>query len=263
MSGGPFYKDHWITIEDERFDRYQRMFEWNPNSAIYYEAADIQAGHDVADFGCGPGHTAVEMANWVGSNGHVHALDINTGFVAQARENAIKASVDDRVIVHQSDGTELPLPNSSIDRVTTRNSLIYVDDPMVTMAEFIRVLRPGGKVHSIEGDWPMMVVEPVATKDWELLVSAAICACRTPDIGRKLPGLMARSGFHDIEVQVITNPDRAGRLLHMIENMAGYARHSGEIAEAEIDSILSTLDQALRDRTYLVLAPQFVVTGSC
>jgi hypothetical protein len=35
------------------------------------------------------------------------------------------------------------------------------------------------------------------------------------------------------------------------------------MAEAEIDLILSTLDQALTNKTYLVLAPQFVVTGSC
>jgi ubiquinone/menaquinone biosynthesis C-methylase UbiE len=263
MPDNPFYKDHWIAIDDERLDRYQRMFEWNPGSAILYEAADIQAGHSVADFGCGPGHTAVEIADWVGSEGHVHALDINTAFVAQTRENAIKAGVDDRVTAHQSDGAELPLPDSSVDRVTTRNTLIYVDDPMVTIGEFKRFLRPKGKMHAIEGDWPMMVVEPVPTKTWGALVSAAAHACRTPEIGRKLTGLLARSGFHDIDVQVITRPDTVGRLLPVIKNMAGYARDSGEMAQEEIDLILSTLDEALTNKTYLVLAPQFVVTGSC
>lgn len=258
----PFHKDHWVTIDDERFDRYQRMFEWNPGSAVLYEAADIRTGHIVADFGCGPGHTAVEIADWVGPDGHVHALDINTAFIALARENATKAGVDDRVTAHRSDGPELPLRDSSLDRVTTRNTLIYVEDPLVTLGEFKRVLRPGGKVHAIEGDWPMMVAEPVPTKAWGALVSAAAYACQTPEIGRKLPGLLARSGFHDIDVQVVTRPDTVGRLLPMIENMAGYALEGREMAEAEIDEILATLDQALRDKTYLALAPQFVVTGS-
>ena len=82
-----------------------------------------------------------------------------------------------------------------------------------------------------------------------------------PEIGRKLTGLLARSGFRDIEVQVITQPDMEGRLLPMIKNMAGYARDGGDMANEEIDGILSTLDQALTEKTYLVLAPQFVVTG--
>ena len=117
MAGNPFYKDHWINIDRDRLDRYERMFQWSPASAALYEPADVRPGHIVADFGSGPGHTAIEIAKWVGRNGHVHALDINSEFVFQ-----------------------------------TRNTLIYVDDPECTLREFHRVLRIGGKVHAIEGD---------------------------------------------------------------------------------------------------------------
>jgi len=55
----------------------------------------------------------------------------------------------------------LPLPDESLDRLTTRNTIIYVDDPERTIREFRRVLRASGRVHAIEGDWPMMVIEPV------------------------------------------------------------------------------------------------------
>lgn len=212
MPDEPLYKDHWIRIDDERLDRYQRMFEWSPESAVFYDAADIGAGHLVAEFGCGPGHTAVEIAHWVGSEGHVHALDINPAFVAKARDNAVAAGLGDRITAHQSDGSVLPLADRSLDRVTTRNTLIYVDDPTATMREFKRILRRGGKVHAIEGDWPMMVVEPIPTPTWQAFVSAASHACRTPMIGRKLTGILARSGFHDVEIQVITRPDTTGRL---------------------------------------------------
>lgn len=258
-----FYKEHWTSIDAERLERYQRMFEWNPASQDLYEAAAIHPGHIVADFGCGPGHTAIEIARWVGPKGHVHAVDINTAFIAQTRENAIKANLADRITAHRSDGSDLPLPDSSLDRVTTRNTLIYVENPNATISEFKRVLRPGGKLHAIEGDWPMMVAEPIPTRTWQALVSAASHACRTPEIGRKLTGLLARAGFDDIDVQVITRPDTSGRLLPMITNMAGYARDAGQMAKADIDSVLAMLDQALGDKTYLALAPQFVVTGSC
>jgi len=259
LANEPFYKDHWIKIDQDRLDRYDRMFQWNPASLSLYEPADIRPGHVVADFGCGPGHTAIEIAKWVGSGGHVHALDINSEFVTQSRKNANAAGVGDRVTAHQCDGSVLPLPDESLDRLTTRNTIIYVDDPERTIREFRRVLRAGGRVHAIEGDWPMMVIEPVPSKDWAALVNAASHACRTPDIGRKLYGLMGRAGFSNISVQVITRPDTDGRLLPMIKNMAEYARSSGKINHADVETILSTIEQAISQESYLALAPQFVV----
>jgi len=238
------------------------MFQWSPASSVLYEPADIGPGHIVGDFGSGPGHTAIEIARWVGVDGHVHALDINSDFVSQTRDNANAAGVGDRVTAHQCDGSALPLPDESLDRLTTRNTIIYVDDAQTTIREFWRVLRTDGKVHAIEGDWPMMIVEPVPAKNWASLVDAASHACRTPDIGRKLYGLMASAGFSEIDVQVVTRPDTDGRLLPMIKNMAGYAQNSGKMSDAEIAEILTTIDQAISEASYLALAPQFVVTAT-
>ena len=108
----------------------------------------------------------------------------------------------------------------------------------------------------------MMVVEPVSSKDWANLVDAASHACRTPDIGRKLYGLMGLAGFTDMDVQVVTRPDTDGRLLPMIKNMVGYARGSGKMSDVDIDKIFSTIEQAISDGSYLALAPQFIVTAT-
>jgi len=93
VAGNPFYKDHWINIDRDRLDRYERMFQWNPASSALYEPADIRPGHIVADFGCGPGYTAIEIAKWVGPSGHVHAMDINPDFASRTRKNANTAGV--------------------------------------------------------------------------------------------------------------------------------------------------------------------------
>jgi len=60
--------------------------------------------------------------------------------------------------------------------MTDRNTLIYVDDALATLSEFKRVLKPGGVAHAIEGDWPMMVVEPVPTHDWAQMVDAVVAS---------------------------------------------------------------------------------------
>ena len=97
MQWSTFYKNHWINIDQDSLDRYQRMFQWNPASSALYAPADIRVGQIVADFGCGPGYTAIEIAKCVGTAGHVHALDINSDFTSQTRKNANAAGVGNRV----------------------------------------------------------------------------------------------------------------------------------------------------------------------
>ena len=48
----------------------------------------------------------------------------------------------------------------------------------------------------------------------------------------------------------------------MIKNMAGYARTSEKIKHADIDKVLTTIEQAVMEGSYLGLAPQFVVTAT-
>lgn len=261
MTDSSFYKDRWVNIDRDKLNNYLRMFEWNPGSSVFYEAADIQEGQAVGELGSGPGHTAVEIARWVGAKGSVHTFDINEEFIAQAKVNAKNAGFGDRISAHHCDGSTLPLADACLDRFTARNTLIYVDDVEETLREFKRVLKPGGIAHAIDGDWPMMVVEPLPTDDWAAIVDAASHACRTPDIGRKLYGLFVKAGFRDVNVQLLTRPDTDGRLLGMVRNMASYARASGKLSDAVIDKIVASVDDAVSENTYLALAPQFVVTA--
>jgi ubiquinone/menaquinone biosynthesis C-methylase UbiE len=262
LASSAYYRDHWLQIEPDRLERYESMFQWNPASANLFEPADVQAGHVVGDFGCGPGHMAVELAGWVGAAGHVHAFDINAEFVSRARERAAAAGLGERITVHLLAGAELPLPAASLDRMLARNTLVYVDDPQVTLAEFRRVVRPGGKAHMIEGDWGLTFVEPIPPEEWQALVAAASHAFRTPLVGRKLPGLARRSGFAGVALKVIANPDSGGRLLGMVRNLAGYAREGGRLDPARIDAVLEIAETAARNGDFLALTPQFVVTAT-
>ena len=143
----------------------------------------------VAELGCGPDHTAVELANWVGEAGHVHALDINERFLELARANAVPGGVAVRISTHLCDGGQLPLATESLDCLATRNALIYIEEPAQTIEECRRVLKAGGVFPATEGDWPMMLVEPLAVSQWLEVITAAGDGCRTPDIGRRLYGL--------------------------------------------------------------------------
>jgi hypothetical protein len=60
---------------------------------------------------------------------------------------------------------------------------------------------------------------------------------------------------------VIANVDASGRLLGMVRNMAKYAAESGTLERTAIDEVVAQLEQALTDERYLVVSPQFLVTG--
>jgi len=261
MTDEPFYKAHWRDIEPDRMAAYKGGFSWDDAADALYATADISEGQIVSDFGCGPGKVAVELAKRVGPTGHVHAIDINAGFLEIANENAAEAGVSDRLTTHQNDGVSLPFCDNSLDRVTARNTIMYVDHPVATLREFHRVLRSGGLAHAIDGDWYMMVAEPVEHDLWRRFIKAAAHACRNADMGRKLFAAFSDTGFQDLRVSVIANVDTDGRLLGMVRNMAKYAAKSGTLEQTAIDEVVTKVEEALTNERYLVVSPQFVVTG--
>lgn len=250
----------WLNIPDERMKRFEDMFRWSEATAHYYEGAALRPGLQVADFGCGPGHQAVEFAKTIAPDGHVHALDINADFIERTRMRADSAGVGDRVSVHLLDSEKIPIPDASLDRVVVRNTLIHVPDPAASMAEFRRVLRPGGLAHMIEGDRRLMAVEPLDLRDWNELIDAAGWAWHQPTIGRRLHGLARGAGFAASEVRVLAAADTEGRLLGMIRTIAEYATEGGMDPD-RVASIIAAVEGGLADGTYLAVSPQFVATA--
>lgn len=257
----PSFMEHWLEVNPERLERYETMFQWNPATAHYYEAAKLGPGQVVADFGCGPGHAAIEFAKRVGPGGHVYALDINDEFIRRARARAEANGFGDRITAHLLTDERLPLPDAVLDRVIARNTVIYVPDPLVTLTEFRRVLRRGGLAHAIEGDWYLTAIEPVPNAVWQALIEAASWAWPQPDIGRRLHAIARQAGFDEVSVQVLTQPDTEGRLRGMIETVTGYALEGGKLPAQRIEAVRQTVDRAMAEGTYLAVVPQFIVTA--
>jgi ubiquinone/menaquinone biosynthesis C-methylase UbiE len=255
------FLDHWISIDSERLNRYEMMYQWSDAAEAFYAPAKIGAGQVVVDFGCGPGHTAVEFAQRVGAAGHVHAFDINAEFIKRTQARAEAMGLAERITAQLLTTERLPLPDAAADRITARNTIIYVRDPVGTFEEFRRVLKSGGIAHAIESDWSLTAVEPLAA-EWRALVAAASWAWRTPEIGRKLYRIARSAGFSNVILRVLTKPDTDGRLLGMIRTVAGYARESGQLETTQIDAMLAKLERSLVEGNYLAVTPQFLVTAT-
>ena len=261
MSEATYYRDHWLTVEPERLDAYEEMFRWRPQLEPLLAPARLSPGLVVADYGCGPGHLAVELARRVGPSGRVHAFDLNPEFVRRTRERAAQEGVGKRVSVHQVTSDGIPLAPATLDRVVCKNVLEYVDEPAATLASFHAALRPGGIAHVIDSDWALLACEPLGLERGAELFAAARHAYRTPHVGRQLRGLFRRAGFREVEVQVLANADVKGHMAPVIWNMVSYARASGKLAPAVLDAIVADVRRAIDAGDYLLVLPQFLVTG--
>ena len=256
-----YYKDHWVDIETDRFEHYLEMFKWSESSRIFLEAANIVAGDKVVEIGCGPGFTSCELAAWVGQDGHIDGVDVNSDFIQFGNTLVKQGKLKDIVNFHCVSGSNLPFSDLSRDCVIAKNVLLYVDDPLDSINESHRILVDGGRLHVVEGDWGLLFAEPVPAELWRAFIEAAGIAFRTPMIGRKLYGLARRSGFKEVSVSTISNIDTTGRLLPMVRNLCSYARKSQRIEEKKIDEVLKTCEEAAESNELMICSPQFIVTA--
>ena len=91
----------------------------------------------------GTGLVAREAVRLVGDPGAVIGLDPSPGMLAQAAQ-----SLPVRLIVGRAE--RLPFADRSFDFLSMGYALRHVSDVSVTMGEFFRVLRPGGRLCLLE-----------------------------------------------------------------------------------------------------------------
>jgi SAM-dependent methyltransferase len=109
-----------------------------------FRADVICAGDRVLDVGAGAGTDTLIAARLVGSQGKVFALDMTPAMLAKLRANlALANAVNVEVIEGYAEA--IPLPDASVDVVTSNGVLNLVPDKPTAFAELSRVLRPGGK----------------------------------------------------------------------------------------------------------------------
>jgi demethylmenaquinone methyltransferase / 2-methoxy-6-polyprenyl-1,4-benzoquinol methylase len=113
-------------------------------------------GERVLDVATGTGLVAALL---VGSGCSVVAIDQSAEMLSAARlrfaataarGGSKRTGEAARVVLLQAEAERLPFEDNSFDALTFTYLLRYVDDPRATMRELARVLRPGGRIGSLE-----------------------------------------------------------------------------------------------------------------
>lgn len=110
-----------------------------------FAAGVMHEGDIVLDVGSGSGTDTVISAKIVGPLGKVYALDMTAEMRAKLEKTAAAARIHNVEVI---DGVaeSIPLPDESVDVVTSNGVINLVPDKVRAISEIFRVLKPGGRL---------------------------------------------------------------------------------------------------------------------
>lgn len=104
----------------------------------------LDAGSRVLDVAAGRGESAIHLATTTGC--HAVGIELSETSVAEARQRAREARVDDRVRFVVGDAEGIEFDDASFDAVLCECAFCIFPDKRRAASEFARVLRPGGRL---------------------------------------------------------------------------------------------------------------------
>jgi SAM-dependent methyltransferase len=138
------------------------------------------------DVGAGGGDVSVALAEMVGRDGRVYAVDSDP---SSRDEVARTAAAHTQVIALTQAGEDLVLPEQ-VDLAFCRFLLLHVLDPEVVVRRMAAVVKPGAWV---------VVQEPITSAGRIAGAPMSMPSARHPDVGALLPALVRDAGLEVID----------------------------------------------------------------
>ena len=146
----------------------------------------LREGWRCADVGAGGGDVSVALAEVVGRDGRVYAVDSDP---AARDEVARAAAAHAQVIAITQAGEDLLLPEP-VDLAFCRFLLMHVHEPLAVLRQMGAAARPGGWV---------VAQEPITSAGRVGGKPLTMPDAPHPDVGAELPGLVRRAGLDIVD----------------------------------------------------------------
>ncbi|NLW06934.1 MAG: bifunctional demethylmenaquinone methyltransferase/2-methoxy-6-polyprenyl-1,4-benzoquinol methylase UbiE, partial [Clostridia bacterium] len=138
------------TVISFNFDRSWRRFT--------VAQTGLGPGDKALDVCCGTGMLSLELARVVAPGGRVFGLDFAVSMLKVASKRLAASPYGNLVELVEGNAMKLPYPDNSFDAATIAFGLRNLPDIKQGLAEMHRVVRPGGRVVSLELAKPSLPV---------------------------------------------------------------------------------------------------------
>jgi ubiquinone/menaquinone biosynthesis C-methylase UbiE len=204
-----FAEDFASTSEDERLAVLAGNYD--PSSFRLLEDCGLVSGWTCAEVGAGTGSVAAWLADALGPEASIVALDIETSHLDHLASRP-------NVAVRQHDIVAEPIGDSDFDLVHTRLVIEHLPEPKRLLEMLARATRPGGLLVVECTDMLATAAadpsDPRSRPFDEFMAAsfAAVESLSTMDFGfaRRLPQLFEQLGFEDSQSRVTGRVARGG-----------------------------------------------------
>jgi ubiquinone/menaquinone biosynthesis C-methylase UbiE len=144
------------------------------------ELLQIRDDDRVLEIGFGPG-LAIEMAARSARNGKVVGVDHSEIMLRQASRRNREAIAAGRVELHLGSAVSLPALTKPFDKVMASNVLMFLDDPVATLRQWLAVTRPGGWIAITHQSRKQGATSADSARDADQ-IAADLCAAGFTDV---------------------------------------------------------------------------------
>ncbi|MBT8379409.1 MAG: class I SAM-dependent methyltransferase [Ignavibacteria bacterium] len=109
----------------------------------------IKEGMTVLDLGCGPGFFTVALAQMVGKNGKVIAVDLQEGMLQKLKEKIIGTELENHITLHKCEEDRIGF-KEKVDLVLAFYVVHEIPDQQNLFNELETILKPNGKLLIVE-----------------------------------------------------------------------------------------------------------------
>ena len=152
------FQDVWVGLSDEVYFEETYRFTRERMEKNGIDPEDLFRDRVVVDAGCGSGKYAAAIARFGAAK--VIGLDIGDKGLAFARAQAAKVPYGDRLEYRAGSLLDMPIDDGAVDMVWSNGVIHHTLDYERCLAEFARVLKPGGLLYLYVdgrmGLWEMM-----------------------------------------------------------------------------------------------------------
>ena len=243
-------------VDDDAAELYEEYFVpiiFAPWGERLVDRAGLQEGDRVLDVATGTGIVARRAAAEVGTSGAVVGVDIDSGMLAVAKEQA--SDIQPTIEWREGDAADLPFPAERFDAVFCQQGLQLFDDSLTALKEMRRVLSPDGVAvlavwRSVEYCPGYVVLADALDRHLEEgtgeMMRSPFDAWDTPE----LSALVRDAGFDDVTTTIEIGSERFPSVEEFVRREIVVTPLADRFASADRatrSALVQTVEDGLRD----------------
>jgi SAM-dependent methyltransferase len=198
-------RDYVLGTEQDEIDRLGLQHRvWRRHALEGWHRAGIAPGQTIVDIGAGPGFAATDLAEIVGPEGRVIALERSRNFLESLRARANRLGLAN-IEARELDVSEAGFGEEFADGCWCRWLLSFAARPRRTVGSIAAALKPGGVAifheYADYGSWRMMPANAQVDQFRDLVMQSWRDSGGEPDIALQLPSWLAEEGLEIVGIR--------------------------------------------------------------